>query len=85
MRAKRWRGACRDVITHQAPGALGKTFALPARPQRHRGYEQQPIFSTNAVGAMIVWEPRVSEESISEISTSLSDLVPGDDSGMMRE
>ena len=66
--------------------ALGKTFALPRAPQRIEVYDNSHIQGTNAVGAMIVVGTEgFQKNQYRKFNIRSSDLVPGDDFGMMRE
>jgi excinuclease ABC subunit C len=66
--------------------ALGTTFVLPRTPQRIEVYDNSHIQGTNAVGAMIVVGPEgFQKNQYRKFNIRSSDLVPGDDFGMMRE
>jgi excinuclease ABC subunit C len=66
--------------------ALGETLALPRIPLRIEVYDNSHIQGTNAVGAMIVAGPEgFQKNQYRKFNIRASDLVPGDDFGMMRE
>jgi excinuclease ABC subunit C len=66
--------------------ALGETFGLPQIPLRIEVYDNSHIQGTNAVGAMIVAGPEgFQKNQYRKFNIRSSDLVPGDDFGMMRE
>jgi excinuclease ABC subunit C len=66
--------------------ALGETFALPRIPLRIEVYDNSHIQGTNPVGAMIVAGPDgFQKNQYRKFNIRASDLVPGDDFGMMRE
>jgi excinuclease ABC subunit C len=66
--------------------ALGKAFALARAPQRIEVYDNSHIQGTNAVGAMIVVGPEgFQKNQYRKFNIRSSELVPGDDFGMMRE
>jgi excinuclease ABC subunit C len=66
--------------------ALGETLGLPRVPRRIEVYDNSHIHGTNAVGAMIVAGPEGFQKNhYRKFNIRSSDLVPGDDFGMMRE
>jgi excinuclease ABC subunit C len=66
--------------------ALGETFALPRPPRRIEVYDNSHIQGTNAVGTMIVAGPEgFQKNQYRKFNIRSTDLVPGDDFGMMRE
>jgi excinuclease ABC subunit C len=66
--------------------ALGKAFALARAPQRVEVYDNSHIQGTNAVGAMIVvGHEGFQKNQYRKFNIRSSELVPGDDFGMMRE
>jgi excinuclease ABC subunit C len=66
--------------------ALGETLGLPRAPLRIEVYDNSHIQGTNAVGAMIVAGPEgFQKNQYRKFNIRSSDLVPGDDFGMMRE
>jgi excinuclease ABC subunit C len=66
--------------------ALAATFALARVPQRIEVYDNSHIQGTNAVGAMIVAGPEgFRKNQYRKFNIRSSELVPGDDYGMMRE
>jgi excinuclease ABC subunit C len=67
-------------------GALMETFSLPRAPRRIEIYDNSHIAGTNAVGAMVVAGPEgFRKNQYRKFNIRSSDLVPGDDYGMMRE
>ncbi|WP_393988817.1 excinuclease ABC subunit UvrC [Xanthobacter sediminis] len=65
---------------------VAKAFGLPHPPQRIEVYDNSHIMGTNAVGGMIVAGPEGFRKSqYRKFNIKSSDLVPGDDFGMMRE
>ncbi len=66
--------------------ALSESFGLPRPPARIEVYDNSHIQGTNAVGAMIVAGPEgFQKNQYRKFNIRSSDLVPGDDFGMMRE
>jgi excinuclease ABC subunit C len=66
--------------------ALSETLALPRAPLRIEVYDNSHIQGTNPVGAMIVAGPEgFQKNQYRKFNIRSSDLVPGDDFGMMRE
>jgi excinuclease ABC subunit C len=66
--------------------ALSESFGLPRPPGRIEVYDNSHIQGTNAVGAMIVAGPEgFQKNQYRKFNIRSSDLVPGDDFGMMRE
>ncbi|MEX0752476.1 MAG: excinuclease ABC subunit UvrC [Xanthobacteraceae bacterium] len=66
--------------------ALAETFGLPKTPRRIEVYDNSHIQGANAVGAMIVAGPDgFIKGQYRKFNIRSSDLVPGDDYGMMRE
>src|SRR5271166_5906471 len=66
--------------------ALSETLGLPRAPPRIEVYDNSHIQGTNAVGAMIVAGPEgFQKNQYRKFNIRSSDLVPGDDFGMMRE
>jgi excinuclease ABC subunit C len=66
--------------------ALSETLGLPRAPLRVEVYDNSHIQGTNAVGAMIVAGPEgFQKNQYRKFNIRSSDLVPGDDFGMMRE
>jgi excinuclease ABC subunit C len=66
--------------------ALGETFGLPRIPLRIEVYDNSHIQGSNAVGAMIVAGPEgFQKNQYRKFNIRSSDLMPGDDFGMMRE
>jgi excinuclease ABC subunit C len=67
-------------------GALTQTFSLPRAPRRIEVYDNSHIAGTNAVGAMVVAGPEgFRKNQYRKFNIRSSELVPGDDYGMMRE
>ncbi len=67
-------------------GALTETFSLPRAPRRIEVYDNSHIGGTNAVGAMVVAGPEGFRKNLyRKFNIRSSELVPGDDYGMMRE
>ena len=67
-------------------GALKDTFALPRAPGRIEVYDNSHIGGTNPVGAMVVAGPEgFRKNQYRKFNIRSSDLMPGDDCGMMRE
>ncbi|WP_394074110.1 excinuclease ABC subunit UvrC [Xanthobacter albus] len=65
---------------------VAKAFGLARAPQRIEVYDNSHIMGTNAVGGMIVAGPEGFRKSqYRKFNIKSSDLVPGDDFGMMRE
>ena len=65
---------------------LGETLGLPGPPGRIEVYDNSHIQGANAVGAMIVAGPEgFQKNQYRKFNIRSSDLVPGDDFGMMRE
>jgi len=70
----------------QLLAALAETFGLPRPPRRIEVYDNSHIQGTNAVGAMIVAGPEgLQKNQYRKFNIRSTDLVPGDDYGMMRE
>jgi excinuclease ABC subunit C len=66
--------------------ALSETLGLPRAPLRVEVYDNSHIQGTNAVGAMIVaGSEGFQKNQYRKFNIRSSDLVPGDDFGMMRE
>jgi excinuclease ABC subunit C len=66
--------------------ALKDTFGLPRAPGRIEVYDNSHIGGSNAVGAMIVAGPEgFRKNQYRKFNIRSSDLMPGDDYGMMRE
>ncbi|TVQ57496.1 MAG: excinuclease ABC subunit UvrC [Rhodobacteraceae bacterium] len=65
--------------------ALADAFGLEGAPQRIEVYDNSHIMGTNAVGAMVVAGPNGFEKNQYRKFTIRSDIVAGDDFGMMRE
>ncbi len=66
--------------------ALGEAFGLDGAPERIEVYDNSHIMGTNAVGGMIVAGPDGFVKSqYRKFNIRSTDLVPGDDFGMMRE
>ncbi len=66
--------------------ALGTAFGLDAPPRRVEVYDNSHIMGTNAVGAMIVaGASGFVKAQYRTFNIKSTDLVPGDDTGMMRE
>ena len=66
--------------------ALAQTFGLARAPQRIEVYDNSHIQGANAVGGMIVAGPEgFRKNQYRKFNIRSSDLVPGDDYGMMRE
>jgi excinuclease ABC subunit C len=65
---------------------VGEVFGLETTPERIEVYDNSHIMGTNAVGGMIVAGPEGFQKSqYRKFNIKDSDLVPGDDYGMMRE
>ncbi|MGE5546077.1 MAG: excinuclease ABC subunit UvrC [Solirubrobacterales bacterium] len=65
---------------------VGELFGLDAPPSRIEVYDNSHIQGTNAVGAMIVAGPDgLMKSSYRKFNIRSTELVPGDDYGMMRE
>ncbi len=65
---------------------LAEAFGLPAPPQRVEVYDNSHVMGTNAVGAMIVAGPEgFAKDHYRKFNIRADDIVPGDDTGMMRE
>ncbi|MFG1294652.1 excinuclease ABC subunit UvrC [Xanthobacter variabilis] len=65
---------------------VAKAFHLPRTPQRIEVYDNSHIMGTNAVGGMIVAGPEGFRKSqYRKFNIKSTDIVPGDDFGMMRE
>lgn len=65
---------------------VAQTFGLAKPPHRIEVYDNSHIMGTNAVGAMVVAGPDgFVKNSYRKFNISSSELVPGDDFGMMRE
>ncbi len=63
-----------------------EAFGLEARPERIEVYDNSHIMGTNAVGGMIVAGPEGFEKGqYRKFNIKSTELVPGDDYGMMRE
>ena len=66
--------------------ALGKAFGLPQPPRRIEVYDNSHIMGTNAVGVMIVAGPEgFMKTHYRTFNIKSPDVVPGDDTAMMRE
>jgi excinuclease ABC subunit C len=66
--------------------ALAESFGLEGMPERIEVYDNSHISGTNAVGAMIVAGPDgFQKNQYRKFNIKSTDLVPGDDYGMMRE
>jgi excinuclease ABC subunit C len=66
--------------------ALAEPFGLARPPRRIEVYDNSHIQGTNAVGAMIVAGPEgFQKNQYRKFNIRSTDLVPGDDFGMMRE
>jgi excinuclease ABC subunit C len=66
--------------------ALAESFGLEGMPERIEVYDNSHIMGTNAVGAMIVAGPEgFQKNQYRKFNIKSTDLVPGDDYGMMRE
>ncbi|MBW3616441.1 MAG: excinuclease ABC subunit UvrC [Proteobacteria bacterium] len=66
--------------------AVAETFGLEGMPERIEVYDNSHIGGTNAVGAMIVAGPEgFQKNQYRKFNIKSTDLVPGDDYGMMRE
>jgi excinuclease ABC subunit C len=66
--------------------ALAESFGLEGMPDRIEVYDNSHIMGTNAVGAMIVAGPEgFQKNQYRKFNIKSTDLVPGDDYGMMRE
>ena len=67
-------------------GALAECFGLPRLPRRIEVYDNSHIQGSNAVGAMIVAGPEgFRKNQYRKFNIRSTDLVPGDDFGMMRQ
>ena len=65
---------------------LQRTFKLERKPQRIEIYDNSHIQGANAVGAMVVAGPEgFKKNQYRKFNIRSTDLVPGDDYGMMRE
>lgn len=65
---------------------VAEAFGLEAAPERIEVYDNSHIMGTNAVGGMIVAGPEgFQKNQYRKFNIKNSDLVPGDDYGMMRE
>jgi excinuclease ABC subunit C len=65
---------------------VGEAFGLEAPPARIEVYDNSHVSGTNAVGGMIVAGPDGFQKSqYRKFNIRSTDLVPGDDYGMMRE
>jgi excinuclease ABC subunit C len=63
-----------------------ETFGLEAQPERIEVYDNSHIMGTNAVGGMIVAGPEgFQKNQYRKFNIKSTDLVPGDDYGMMKE
>ena len=63
-----------------------EVFGLEGRPERIEVYDNSHIMGTNAVGGMIVAGPEgFSKPQYRKFNIKGTELVPGDDYGMMRE
>lgn len=66
--------------------AVAETFELEAPPERIEVYDNSHIMGTNAVGGMIVAGPDgFMKSQYRKFNIKDTELVPGDDYGMMRE
>jgi len=66
--------------------AVAESFGLETMPERIEVYDNSHIMGTNAVGAMIVAGPEgFQKNQYRKFNIKSTDLVPGDDYGMMRE
>jgi excinuclease ABC subunit C len=67
-------------------GALAECFGLPRLPRRIEVYDNSHIQGSNAVGAMIVaGQEGFRKNQYRKFNIRSTDLVPGDDFGMMRQ
>ena len=65
---------------------LAEAFGLDGAPERIEVYDNSHIMGTNAVGGMIVAGPEgFIKSQYRKFNIRSTDLVPGDDFGMMRE
>ena len=65
---------------------LAEAFGLDGAPERIEVYDNSHIMGTNAVGGMIVAGPEgYLKSQYRKFNIRATDLVPGDDFGMMRE
>ena len=65
---------------------VAEVFGLEGQPERIEVYDNSHIMGTNAVGGMIVAGPEGFQKSqYRKFNIKSTDLVPGDDYGMMRE
>jgi excinuclease ABC subunit C len=63
-----------------------ETFGLEGQPERMEVYDNSHIMGTNAVGGMIVAGPDgFQKNQYRKFNIKSTDLVPGDDYGMMKE
>jgi len=66
--------------------AVCETFGLESSPERIEVYDNSHIMGTNAVGGMIVAGPEgFQKNQYRKFNIKSTDLVPGDDYGMMKE
>ncbi|MGE0753705.1 MAG: excinuclease ABC subunit UvrC [Alphaproteobacteria bacterium] len=71
---------------HELLEAVQKLFRLEDSPQRIEVYDNSHISGTNAVGCMIVAGPEgFNKNEYRKFNIKQSDIIPGDDYGMMRE
>ena len=65
---------------------VGEAFGMESPPERIEVYDNSHIMGTNAVGGMIVAAPEGFQKSqYRKFNIKSTELVPGDDYGMMRE
>ncbi len=65
---------------------LAEAFGLEAPPRRVEVYDNSHVMGTNAVGAMIVAGPEgFAKNHYRKFNIRADGIVPGDDTGMMRE
>jgi excinuclease ABC subunit C len=65
--------------------SLGEVFGLPKPPRRVEIYDNSHIMGTNAIGAMVVAGPDGFMKTHYRTFNVSSDIIAGDDYGMMRE
>jgi excinuclease ABC subunit C len=65
---------------------VGEAFGLESPPERIEVYDNSHIMGTNAVGGMIVAGPEgFAKNQYRKFNIKSTELVPGDDYGMMKE
>jgi len=65
---------------------FAETFSLPYVPRRIEIYDNSHIMGTNAVGGMVVAGPEgFVKNQYRKFNIKSTDIIPGDDFGMMRE